>query len=101
MVLARLSTWKFKPEQRKSGFDMLENSVSELVRASEGFRGSLILLSQDNADLGTVITLWNSEELEKAFADGVSKIATEKLEPFVTGPPEVTHHTVFSVELKQ
>lgn len=101
MVLARLSTWKFKPDQRKNGFDMLENSVKELVRGTEGFRGSLILLSHDDANLGIVITLWNSEELEKAFADGVSKTVSEKLGPFVIGPPEVTHHTVFSAELRQ
>jgi heme-degrading monooxygenase HmoA len=101
MVLARVSTWRFRPNQRKSGFGMLENSVAELVKGTEGFRGSLVLLSRDDLNLGIIITLWNSEESEEAFANGVSKIVNEKLEPFVIGPPEVTHNTVFSAELKQ
>ena len=101
MVLARVSAWKFKPNQRKTGFDMLEESVSELVRQSEGFRGGLVLLSRDDPNLGIIITLWNSEESEKNFEADVLKVAAQKLEPFVVGPPEVTHHTVFTAELKQ
>jgi heme-degrading monooxygenase HmoA len=100
-ILARVASWEFKPDQRKSGFELLENSVLELVRRTEGFRGSLTLLSRDDANLGIIIILWNSEESEKVYADGVFKVTTQNLEPFVTGPPEVTHHTVYSVELKQ
>ena len=101
MVFARVASWKFKHDQRKRGFDVLENSVAELVRRTEGFRGSLILLSREDANLGIVITLWNSEEEEKIFAEDVFKKAVQELEPFVMGPPEVTHHTVYSSELKQ
>jgi heme-degrading monooxygenase HmoA len=101
MVFARVASWKFKPDQRKRGLDMLENSVAELVRRTEGFRESLILLSRDDANLSIIITLWNSEEEEKIFAEGVFKKAVQELEPFVMGPPVVTHHTVYSSELKQ
>jgi heme-degrading monooxygenase HmoA len=80
---------------------MLENSVAELVRRTGGFRGSLILLSRDDANLGIIITLWNSEESEKVYADGVFRITAQNLEPFVTGRPKVTHHTVYSTELNQ
>ncbi len=101
MVFARMASWNFKPDKRKGGFALVEDSVSDLIRGTEGFRGRLVLLSHEDPNMGIIITLWNSEESEKAFADRVSKIAIEKLEPFVTGPPEVTHHTVFSAELKQ
>lgn len=101
MVFARVASWKFKPDQRKRGLDVLANSVAELVRRTEGFRESLILLSRDDANLGIIITLWNNEESEKIFAEDVFKKAVQELEPFVMGPPEVTHHTVYSSELKQ
>ena len=101
MVFARVASWKFKPDQRKKGFDMLESSVTELVRRTEGLIQSLILLSHDDPNIGIIITLWNSEEAEKIYADGVFKLTTQNLEPFVTGPPEVTHHTVYSSEIKQ
>ncbi len=88
-ILARVASWEFKPDQRKSGFELLENSVLELVQGTEGFRGSFILLSRDDANLDII---WKSEKLEKSFADGVSKIATQKLAPFVTDPPKAAHH---------
>ena len=87
-ILARVASWEFKPDQRKSGFELLENSVLELVQGMEGFRGSFILLSRDDANLDII---WKSEKLEKSFADGVSKIATQKLAPFVTDPPKAAH----------
>ncbi len=101
LVLARVGSWKFKPDQRKKGFEMLEHSVAELIRTVEGFRESIILLSREDPNLGIIITIWNSEESEKIFADSAFKIATQTLEPFVVGPPEVTHHTVFSTEVKR
>ena len=60
MVFARESSWEFKPNQRKCGFEMLEKSVSKLVREAAGFRGSIILLSLDDPNLGVVVTMWNS-----------------------------------------
>jgi heme-degrading monooxygenase HmoA len=101
LVFARVASWRFKPDQRKRGFDMLESSVGELVRRIGGFRESLILLSHDDPNVGIIITLWNSEEAEKVYADNVFKLTTRNLEPFVTGPPEVTHYTVYSSEIKQ
>ncbi len=99
MVLARVATWRFKPNQRKTGFDALEKSVTQLFHNSEGFRGSLVLLSREDPDLGIIVTLWNSEELERAFSEGVFQLAIKELKPFVTGPPEIALHTVFSAEL--
>ncbi len=99
LVFARVAAWKFKPDQRRR-FEILKKSVPEIVRKSRGFRESLILLSREDPNLGMIVTLWNSDESENAFDNSVFKLATQSLEPFVTGPPEVTHFTVFSYELK-
>ncbi len=45
-----------------------------------------------------MLGLWDKRNLS---AGTFSKGMQQKLEPFITGPPEVTHHAVFSGELKQ
>ena len=95
-----MAIWKFKRGQRAKGFAMVEDTVADLVRKTKGFRGNLTLLSIDDPLSGVVITMWRDEESEKAFAEGVFKLASRKLKPFVVGPPDVKHYRVFSAELK-
>ncbi len=100
MVVARIAMWKFKQGMRRTGFDKLEEAVTRATREAKGFRGSLVLLSIDDPNVGIIITLWASDNSLKAYARGVFQDTVRELEEFVVGPPKVETHRVFSAELK-
>ncbi len=100
MVLARMSFWKFKPGLLEQGFALLDDTLAEAARRTKGFRGNLTLLSKDAPDTGVVITLWATDDALKASYEEVFQKAAQKIQQFVTGPPEVKNYRVFSAELR-
>ena len=101
LVLARISIWKFKNGKREDGFSMLDQTMVELTRRTKGFRGLLTFLSLQEHDTGIIITLWDNEESLDSSSEGIFRTTTQKLEPYVVGPPEVRSYRTFSAELRQ
>ena len=99
MLFARLSVWTFKKGQREKGLNFLNESSSDAARSTEGFRGILQFLSEEEPDCATLITLWESDEARNNSSKGVFKDATKGLESYVECPPEVSNFTLSDAEL--
>jgi heme-degrading monooxygenase HmoA len=100
MVLARMSKWNFKKEKRKEAFLELDYLLSTLIHQTEGFRGSMSLLSQD-LNSATILTLWADLEALNRSEKEVFSQATEKVKDSLEGPPEIENLMVFRTELFQ
>ena len=100
MVLARMSKWNFKEEKRKEAFLELDNFLNTLVHQTEGFRGSMSLLSQD-LNSATILTLWADIEALKRSEKEVFAQAIEKVQDSLESPPQIENFMVFRTELFQ
>jgi len=101
MVFARMSIWKFKHGQREEAFKKLDESIPRAtVGSTKGFRGFLQLLSNDDPELGIIITFWESEDALKSSGKGVFRDAVRTLEQFVDSPPDVKNYRVSDAELR-
>ncbi len=80
---------------------MLDETMVELTRKTKGFRWLLTFLSLENHEAGIIMTLWDNEESLNASSEGIFKATTQRLEPYVVGPPEVKNYRTFSAELRQ
>ena len=65
MVLARMSFWNFKKGKREEGFAELDKILNTLAQDAVGFRGYMSLLSYEDPNALTVLTLWQDEEVMK------------------------------------
>lgn len=101
MVLVRMSTWRFKKGKREEAFSELDLILVGLVQHTQGFRGYLSLLSQENSNAATVLTLWQDEESMKASEMGVFAQAVKKVENLLEHPTTTQNFRVFSTELFQ
>jgi heme-degrading monooxygenase HmoA len=101
MVFARLSRWTFKSGKRDESFQELDAAFGNIARQAKGYRGVLSLLSQDNPDVGLVITLWTDEESFKASETAVFGNAIQKASENITRPPSIEKCRVFTAELRQ
>jgi quinol monooxygenase YgiN len=99
LVLARLSIWAFKKGKREEGFAELDKILNSATRHTKGFRGYISLISQDDLDGSTILTLWQDEESLEASEKGVYSLAIAKVEDFLEGLPQVKNFKVFSTEL--
>lgn len=101
MVLARMSFWNFKAGKREEGFAELDKILNTLAQDAEGFRGYMSLLSFEDPNVVTILTLWQDEDaLKKSEAD-VFVRATKKVEDSLEKPPRIDNYRVFSTELFQ
>ena len=80
LVLARMSFWYFKKGKREEGFAELDKILNTLAQESEGFRGYMSLLSHEDPNAVTILTLWQDEDALKKSEQGVFARATKKLE---------------------
>ena len=79
MVLARVSFWHFKSGKREEGFAELDRILKTLAQVAEGLRGYISLLSYEDPNALTVLTLWQDKSLcmnsEKGeFAQAIKKV---------------------------
>jgi heme-degrading monooxygenase HmoA len=101
LVLARLSVWHFKKGQRKDAFSELDGILNTLTRNTRGFRGYMSLLSQDDPNAATILTLWQDEECLEASEKDVFAGAVDKVHSSLESPPHLERLRVFSTELLQ
>ena len=70
VVLARMSFWYFKKGKREEGFAELDKILNTLAQDAEGFRGYMSLLSYEDPNAVTILTLWQDEDaLKKSEQD--------------------------------
>jgi hypothetical protein len=100
MVLARMSKWNFKEDKRKEAFLELDHVLNTLTHQTEGFRGSISLLSQD-LNSATILTLWADLDSLKRSEKGVFSQAIKRVQDSLACPPQIENFMVFRTELFQ
>jgi quinol monooxygenase YgiN len=99
LVLARLSVWTFKKGKRVDAFAELDRILTTSTRNTKGFRGYISLMSSDDPNVSTVMTLWQDEESLEASEKGVYTEAIAKVQDSLEKPPKIENFRVFSTEL--
>lgn len=101
MVLARMSFWYFKAGKREEGFAELDKLLNTLEQDVEGFRGYMSLLSHDDPNGVTILTLWQDEDALKKSEQDVLARATQKVQVSLEKAPRIENYSVFSTQLFQ
>ena len=101
MVLARMTFWTFKKGKREDGFSELDKILNTLAQDAEGFRGYMSLLSYEDQNAVTILTLWQDEDALKKSEQEVFVRATQKVQDQLEKPPKLENYRVFSTELFQ
>jgi len=101
VVLARMSFWYFKAGKREGGFAELDKILNTLAQDVEGFRGYMSLLSHENPNAVTILTLWQDEDALKKSEQDVFARATQKVQDSLEKAPRIENYRVFSTQLFQ
>jgi heme-degrading monooxygenase HmoA len=101
MVFARMSSWTFKKDKAEEGFLELDSQLNSLTRQTEGFRGYMSLLPNEDHDQAVILSLWQDEEALKASEKGAFAELTKRMGHFLAKPPTSESFRVFSTELFQ
>lgn len=101
MVFARMTTWHFKKGKRESAFAEIDRVLNTATRNVEGFRGYMSLLSRDDPNTATVLTLWQDEATVKKTESGTLQDAIRKVQDALENLPLIENFKVFSTELFQ
>jgi heme-degrading monooxygenase HmoA len=101
LVFARMSTWHFKKGKRETAFLEIDRVLETATRHVEGFRGYMSLLSREDPNTATVLTLWQDEETLKKTEGGTLQDAVKKVQNSLESPPCIENFRVFSTELFQ
>jgi len=101
VVLARMSFWYFKKGKRDEGFSELDRILNTLAQDAQGFRGYMSLLSYEDPNALTVLTLWQDEEAMQMSEKGVFAQAIKKVQDSLESPPRIENYRVFSTQLFQ
>jgi quinol monooxygenase YgiN len=96
-----MTIWNFKNGQREKAFLELDRILNSLTRNSEGFRGYMSMLSTQEPNIATVLTLWQDEEtLMKSEAE-VFANAVKMVQDSLENSPRVENYKIYSTELFQ
>jgi heme-degrading monooxygenase HmoA len=101
VVLARATFWFFKTGKRDEGFAELDRILNTLATVAQGFRGYMSLLSYEDPNALTVLTLWQDEESMKISEKGIFTQAVKKVQNQLQSPPRTENYRVFSTQLFQ
>jgi heme-degrading monooxygenase HmoA len=101
LVLARMSFWYFKKGKRDEGFSELDRILNTLAQDAQGFRGYMSLLSYEDPNAVTILTLWQDEDALKKSEQDVFAGAIKKVQDSLESPPRIENYRVFSTELFQ
>ena len=96
-----MSFWYFKKGKRDEGFSELDRILNTLAQDAQGFRGYMSLLSYEDPNALTVLTLWQDEEAMKMSEKGVFAQAIKKVLDSLESPPRIENYRVFSTQLFQ
>ena len=100
MVVARMSTWKFKSGQRDSALEIISKKDDDPEKM-KGSRGYLFMVPSEDPDAGVFITLWEDEESLQASREGIFKEVARDVEKYAASPPEVKKLQVHSAEIAE
>jgi quinol monooxygenase YgiN len=101
MVFSRMSFWQFKEGKRPDAFNRLDTSLNSLASKEQGFRGYISILSYTDANLATIVTLWEDEAALVKSGEGTLRQAISNVREFLTEEPRIERGHVFSMELYQ
>jgi quinol monooxygenase YgiN len=76
----------------------LNTSKAEEARKTRGYRGA-ILMSSEDSESGVIVTLWEDEGAREASAQNLFKGAIQDLEKYVAAPPEVKNYRLEEAEI--
>lgn len=85
--------------KREEGFAELDRILTTSARNTKGFRGYISLISSDDANAATILTLWQDQESLQASEKGVFSSAIAKVTDFLETLPQFKNFKVFSTEL--
>jgi len=91
-----MSLWQFKKGKREEAFLQLDHILNTAARNSNGFRGHISLLSYEDPNLVTILTLWQDEESLKASEKAVFAQAKVKVKDSLNGSAKVENYQIFS-----
>lgn len=98
MVVARMSTWKFRPSQRDAALEVISEKTGDAGRI-QGFRGYLFLMSPEDQDAAILITLWEDEQSLQASRESILEEAIRDTEQYRAVPPDVKALHVHSADI--
>jgi len=101
LVSCRISVWHFKKGKREEAFSELDRMLNTSTRHTPGFRGYISMLSHDDPNGATILTLWQDEESLRASEKGVFSNAINKVQESLESAPRTENFRVFSTELFQ
>jgi heme-degrading monooxygenase HmoA len=101
VVLARMSFWYFKKGKREEGFSELDRILNTLAQNAKGFRGYMSLLSYEDPNALSVLTLWQDEETMNASEKGEFVQAIKKVQDLIEKQPRIENYRVFSTQMFQ
>lgn len=101
MVLARMSFWYFKTGKREEGFAELDRILNTLAQIADGFRGYMSLLSFEDPNAVTILTLWQDEETLRKSEREIYTAAIKKVHDSLAKEPRIENYRVYSTELFQ
>ena len=91
-----MSLWHFKQGKREEAFLALDSILNTSTRNSNGFRGYVSLLSYEDTDSVTILTLWQDEESLKASENEVFARAINKVKDSLESTPRIENYRMFS-----
>jgi len=69
-----MSVWHFKEGKGEKGFSELDVVLNTLAHQTEGFRGAISLVADDDLSAVTILTLWiDQEALDRSEKDVFSQ----------------------------
>jgi heme-degrading monooxygenase HmoA len=96
-----MTVWHFKEGKSEKGFLELDLVLNTLAHQTEGFRGAISLLSHDDPNSVTILTLWLDKEALDRSEKEVFSQAVKRVQDSIDSPPQVKNYSVFSTELFQ
>ncbi len=96
-----MTVWYFKEGLGQQGFSELDTVLNTLAHQTEGFRGAISLLDDEDPNAVTILTLWIDEEALKRSEKDVFSEALKRVQELLERPTQIKNYHVFSTELFQ
>ena len=96
-----MTIWHFKEGMGEKGFSELDVVLNTLAHQTEGFRGAISLIDNDDSNSVTILTLWVDKEALDRSEKEVFQEALRRVQDSLERPPEIKNYHVFSTELFQ
>ena len=96
-----MTVWHFKEGKGEKGFSELDIILNTLAHQTDGYRGAISLLADDDPNSVTILTLWLDQEALERSEKSVFAQAVQRVQELIVSPPQVKNYRVFSTELFQ